>query len=78
MFEFLGDDDLWVFIDGNLVLDLGGTHDQTSGLIDFYEGIAYANKAMSITTTGNNPDDLGATVGIQTKNVKNILAKWQL
>lgn len=51
-FRFSGDDDVWVFIDDQLVLDCGGSHGKVTGLLDFASKKAYVSNVKTAAAGG--------------------------
>ena len=55
-FNFSGDDDVWVYIDGKLVLDVGGGHGAVNGRINFRDRNAWVSRVKNSTGGGVSSD----------------------
>lgn len=78
-FKFTGDDDVWVYIDGALVLDMGGAHCKAEGEINFATQMATITTGTSDAKLGNQPTAGGRVAakdnGMRTVDFKNITVK---
>lgn len=62
-FEFAGDDDVWVYLDDALAIDLGGVHSELFGTIDFSTGMIYLGPSYA---SGGIPEDPAANATMKT------------
>ncbi len=67
-FTFIGDDDVWVYVNGRLVIDLGGVHSAETGSVILFDGKAFVSKAHF--NTGNGVEDISSAM------LADLSAKW--
>lgn len=55
-YKFKGDDDLWVLLDGRVIIDVGGIHDALEGSADLWKELGYENGARPTTFDQKNAE----------------------
>jgi len=71
LFNFLGDDDVWVYINGVRVIDIGGTHSAVSAKTLLFDG-----KAFVLRDHFNNATTSGWVHTMSSSMVDDLQAKW--
>jgi len=73
-FNFSGDDDVWVFVDGIKVLDLGGDHKVSAATINFTDGkVYYKSSAASIDSSAVSNGGVRGTWAYANNNYINVV-----
>lgn len=61
---FSGDDDLWVFIDDELVLDIGGGHGAITGKLNFTQKTSWVENAVTVTDYNSIAETIAPVDGV--------------
>lgn len=78
VFKFSGDDDVWVYLDGKLALELGGMHAVANGSINFaqqkviYENTTYKDNTYNQTSRTESFESLGISVNDNETHTMNV------
>lgn len=67
-FTFVGDDDVWVYVNGKKVIDLGGVHSAITGTVLLFDGKAFVNKTAFALG--------GDVLKVSTSMVSDLSQKW--